>query len=112
VKTTLYPNRLTTRFWVHGLAFFILLFWGSSLSRGQQVLLTDNFNSASYGASVFNSSLGVDQSGTLAPVVYAIGGHSQDWQIQHGAGGQMLLVGWNGSLSGDLYASPNHNLFE
>jgi len=76
------------------------------------MLLSDNFDSASNGASVFNSTLSADQQGLLAPTSYAVAGHSQDWQIQHGNGGQMLLAGWNGGSWGDLYASLNHNFAE
>lgn len=73
------------------------------------VLLSDNYNSASNGASVFNQSLAADQQGFLAPLGYTVTGHGQDWQIQHGNGGQMLLAGWNGGSWADLYASLNHN---
>jgi autotransporter-associated beta strand protein len=73
------------------------------------LLLSDNFNSASYGASTFNATLGSDQQGLLAPIPYSIAGHTQDWQIQHGNGGAMLLAGWNGGLWGDLHASLNRN---
>lgn len=73
------------------------------------VMLSDNFNSTSNGANVFNSTLSADQQGLLAPTPYTVTGHSQNWQIQHGNGGQMLLAGWNGGVWGDLYASPDHN---
>lgn len=76
------------------------------------VLLSDNFNSASNGASVFNSTLSADQQGLLAPTTYTVAGHSQDWQIQHGNGGGMLLAGWNGGNWADLHASLNHNFAE
>ena len=72
-------------------------------------LLTDNFNSANGSAASFNSTPAVDQSGTLAPVTYSTANNSQNWQIQHGNGGQMLLAGSHDGLSGDLYASLDHN---
>ncbi len=73
------------------------------------VLLSDNFNSNSNGAAVFNSTLSADQQGLLAPTTYTVSGNSQDWQIQHGNGGGMLLAGWNGGNWADLHASLNHN---
>lgn len=76
---------------------------------GQQVLLTDSFDSASYSAAGFNSTLAVDQGGTRAPVGYTIAGYNADHKIQHGNGGQMLMAGWHDSQSLDLYASLNHN---
>lgn len=76
------------------------------------VLLSDNFDSNSFGASVFNSTLSSDQQGLVAPTTYTVTGNSQDWQIQHGNGGQMLLAGWNGGNWGDLHASLNHNFAE
>ena len=76
------------------------------------LLLSDNFNSTSNGVSVFNSTLAADQQGLLATTTYTVTGHSQDWQIQHGNGSEMLLAGWNGGTSADLYASLNHNFAE
>ena len=55
--------------------------------------LTDNFNSESYGAASFNSTIGIDQGGTLAGSSYSTYAPSADWQAQHGNGGTMLLVG-------------------
>ncbi|MFM2296441.1 MAG: hypothetical protein RL117_148 [Verrucomicrobiota bacterium] len=58
--------------------------------------LTDNFDSGSYGASSFNSSIASDQGGTLAGAAYSVYAPSADWQAQHGNGGGMLLVGDSG----------------
>ncbi|MCE9608818.1 MAG: DUF6055 domain-containing protein [Chthoniobacter sp.] len=73
------------------------------------VMLSDNFNSASGGASVFNSTLSADQQGLLAPTAYTVAGNNADYKIQHGNGGQMLMAGWFGGESLNLYASLNHN---
>lgn len=75
------------------------------------ILLTDNFNSESYGASVFNNTLASDQGGTVATVSYSLANYGQDWQIQHGNGGKMMLVGAGGDNSyiGDFYASLNRD---
>ncbi len=70
---------------------------------------TDNFDSGNYDASTFNSTLTLDQWGTIAPLTYTTANSSQGWQIQHGNGGQMLLAGWHAGISSDLYASLNHN---
>ena len=91
------------------LACFLTLLFGGSLCTGQQVLLTDSFDSPSFSAASFNSTLAVDQGGTLAPVGYTIAGYSADHKIQHGNGGQMLMAGWHDNQSLDLYASLNHN---
>ena len=94
-------------------------FFSSALSAAQlaavtvplagDVLLSDNFDSNSNGAGAFNSTLAADQQGLLAPLSYSVAGHAQDWQIQHGNGGRMLLAGWNGGIAANLYASLNHN---
>ena len=76
------------------------------------VMLSDNFDSASNGASSFNSTLSADQQGLLAPVTYTVTGHNADYKIQHGNGGQMLMAGWISGESLDLYASLNHNFAE
>lgn len=57
------------------------------------LLLSDHFNSASYGASAFNSTLANDQQGLLKPITYSVRTGGQDWQAQHGNGSVMLLVG-------------------
>ena len=72
-------------------------------------MLSDNFDSASNGASAFNSTLSADQQGLLAPLTYSVTGHDADYKIQHGNGGQMLMAAWYGGESLDLYASLNHN---
>lgn len=64
--------------------------------RTGQVLLDDHFNSVSESAVGFNSMIGADQQGTLAPVSYTVTTAGQDWQAQHGNGGEMLLVGDSG----------------
>lgn len=79
------------------------------ISQASTVLVSDNFNSESNGVSVFNNSLASDQSGTVAPISYTVGGHAHDWQIQHGNGGEMIQAGWHASASADLYASLNRN---
>lgn len=72
------------------------------------VLVADNFNSASYGVSVFNSTLAADQSGTIDPVSYTVANYSDDWNIQHGNGGVMIQAGWH-SGGRDLYTSLDRN---
>lgn len=78
-------------------------------ANGDSHLLTDNFISESYDASLFNSTLVADQSGALAPVTYTISNNSFGWQIQHGNSGRMLLAGWHDNNWGNLYASLDHN---
>ena len=73
------------------------------------VLLSDNFDSASNGASVFNSTLSTDQQGLLAPLTYSVTGHNADYKIQHGNGGQMLMAGWFNGEGLDLHAGLNHD---
>ena len=81
-----------------------------TLSSASTLLLSDNFNTVTtFGVSEFNSHLATDQSGILAPVTYAVAGYDQDYKIQHGNGGYMLLAGWFNSVSLDLYASLNTN---
>ncbi len=97
-------------------------FFSSALSAAQvqavtvplagDLLLSDNFDSASNTAAVFNSTLSTDQGGLFAPLSYTVAGNSQSWQIQHGNGGRMLLAGWNSGLGSDLYASLNYNFAE
>jgi len=82
--------------------------WPSG-SQPANVLLTDHFNSGSYGAGTFNSTLADDQQGPLAPLAYSVTGHDADYKIQHGNDGQMIMVGWYGGQSLDLRASLNHN---
>lgn len=60
------------------------------------LLLTDNFESASYGAASFNNTLAADQQGLLAPLAYSVATAGQDWQAQHGNGASMLLAGDSG----------------
>ena len=94
-------------------------FFSSALSAAQiaavtiplagDVLLSDNFDSASGGASSFNSTLSSDQQGLLTPLAYTVTGHNADYKIQHGNGGQLLMAGWFGGESLDLHASLNHN---
>lgn len=76
------------------------------------LMLSDNFNSPSYGASTFNSTLAADQQGLLAPTTYRVAGHNADYKIQHGNGGQLLMAGWLSGESLDLYASLNQNFAE
>jgi autotransporter-associated beta strand protein len=80
-----------------------------TLPLAGDVMLSDNFNSASNGASVFNSTLNSDQQGLLAPLAYTVTGHNADYKIQHGNGGQMLMAGWYNGEGLDLRASLNHN---
>lgn len=67
--------------------------WVVSSSTQASSHLTDNFDSASYGAASFNSTIAADQGGTLAGTSYSSYAPSADWQAQHGNGGAMLLVG-------------------
>lgn len=80
-----------------------------TLPLAGDVMLSDNFNSASNSASVFNSTLTTDQQGLLAPLAYTVTGHNADYKIQHGNGGQMLMAGWYNGEGLDLRASLNHN---
>jgi uncharacterized repeat protein (TIGR02543 family) len=73
------------------------------------LLLSDNFDSGSYTASSFNSTLAADQQGLLAPLNYSVTGYNADYKIQHGNGGQLLMASWFGGESLDLYASLNNN---
>ncbi len=66
------------------------------LSDVGSLLLSDSFNSESYSAADFNSTLAVDQQGLLAPTAYTVTTGGQGWQAQHGNGGTMLLVGDTG----------------
>lgn len=68
-------------------------------------LLTDNFNSPSFGASTFNNSLSADQSGSLATISYATSAAGGDWSTQHGNGNAMLIA--NGG--GNNWVSLNHD---
>jgi hypothetical protein len=60
------------------------------------LILSDTFESASYGAGKFNFTLAADQQGHLAPLAYSVATAGQEWQAQHGSGGAMLLVGDSG----------------
>ena len=77
------------------------------------VLLTDNFDTGSYGWDTFNNNLAADQTGTLGTVTYTLGtgGGGSEWTLQHSNGGHALLAspGWwnNGAM-----CSPNHNFAE
>ncbi|TAE74977.1 MAG: hypothetical protein EAZ65_02680 [Verrucomicrobia bacterium] len=68
-------------------------------------LLSDNFNSTSNGASVFNSTLAADQQGLLAPLAYTVSAPGGDWSTQHGNGGAMLIA--NGGNNN--WVSPNYD---
>jgi autotransporter-associated beta strand protein len=98
---------LRLRSWPSTLAALLAVIglFAASTGSAQTLLLSDNFNSESYEASVFNNTLATDQAGTLATVSYTLAGYSQEWQIQHGNGGKMLLYG----LAGDMYASLNYD---
>ncbi|MCB1131386.1 MAG: family 78 glycoside hydrolase catalytic domain, partial [Verrucomicrobiae bacterium] len=61
--------------------------------RTSQILLEDDFDSPNYRAEAFNDTLDVDQSGALAPSPYTITTAGEDWQAQHGNGGELILVG-------------------
>ena len=83
-----------------------------SARRTGQILLKDHFNTVSESAAGFNSMIGNDQQGTLAPLSYTVTTAGQDWQAQHGNGGAMLLVGDSGygastSLNQDFAAPAN-----
>ena len=77
-----------------------------ALTQTPNYLLSDNFDSPSYGASTFNNTLSADQSGQLAPLSYSVSTAGQDWQAQHGNGSAMLLVGDSGYAA---RTSPNQN---
>ncbi|MCU0796083.1 MAG: DUF6055 domain-containing protein [Akkermansiaceae bacterium] len=67
------------------------------------VLVSDNFNSASYGAGAFNSTLSADQQGLLAPLTYTVSAPGGDWSTQHGNGGAMLIA----NAGNNNWVSPN-----
>jgi autotransporter-associated beta strand protein len=67
------------------------------------VLLSDNFNSSSYGAGAFNSTLSADQQGLLAPLIYTVSAPGGDWSTQHGNGGAMLIA----NAGNNNWVSPN-----
>ena len=68
-------------------------------------LLTDNFNTPSYGASVFNNSLAADQAGSLATIPYTTSAPGGDWSTQHSNGNAMLIA----NAAGNNWVSPNHD---
>ncbi len=78
-------------------------------SQAPNLLISDSFDSPSYGASEFNSTLAADQRGFLAPLTYSITGQSENYKIQHGNGGRLLMAAWHGGQSLDLRASLNHD---
>ena len=81
-----------------------LLFVCASSLQASSVLLTDNFNTGSYGASTFNDSLATDQGGSLATISYTTSAPGGDWTTQHSNGGAMLIVN-----QGNNWASLNHD---
>lgn len=70
-------------------------------------LLTDNFNDANFDASTFNNNLTSTQGGSLAPISYSVYAPGSGYTVQHGNGGNMLVVG-NGGIPGGR-SSLNHN---
>jgi autotransporter-associated beta strand protein len=71
-------------------------------------LLTDNFNDANFDASTFNNNLASTQGGSLAPVSYSVSyTPGNGYTVQHGNGGNMLVVDNGGIQSGR--ASLNHD---
>lgn len=79
-------------------------------------LLSDNFNTVGVGNTAFNdiTSLAADQDGSLSPLSYAISSTGWDGYIQRGAGGRMLLAGYDfptsgSAFTGQMFASLNHN---
>ena len=78
---------------VRDLMAVVLVWLAGHQSRAQQLLVSDNFNSASFSAAGFNATLAADQQGLVAPVAYTVTTAGQDWQAQHGNGGMMLLAG-------------------
>ena len=69
------------------------------------VLLTDNFDTGSYGASTFNDYLAADQGGTLAAITFTMSAPGGDWSTQHSNGGGMLIA----NAAGNNWVSLNHN---
>lgn len=69
-------------------------------ASAQTTLLTDSFDSVVL-RDVFNSRLAADQTGTLAPLGYAILGQNWEGFIQSGNGGRMLLAGYDPNSPGD-----------
>lgn len=82
-----------------------LLFICASPLYASTVLLTDNFNTGSYGASTFNNYLSTDQGGSLATISYTTSSPGGDWTTQHSNGGAMLIA--NGG--GNNWVSLNHD---
>lgn len=68
-------------------------------------LLTDNFNSPSYGASTFNSYLAADQAGSLATISYTTSAPGGDWSTQHSNGDAILIA----NAGGNNWVSLNHD---
>lgn len=68
-------------------------------------LLTDNFNTGSYGASTFNNFLAADQGGSLATVSYSASAPGGDWSTQHSNGGAMLIA----NAGSNNWVSLNHD---
>jgi len=64
--------------------------------RTSQNLLEDDFDAPNESAMAFNATIGSDQQGLLAPLSYSVTTAGQDWQAQHGNGGEMILVGDSG----------------
>ncbi len=64
--------------------------------RTGRILLEDDFDTDSQSAAGFNSMTATDQQGALAPLSYSVTTAGQDWQAQHGNGGEMLLAGDDG----------------
>ena len=83
--------------------FALALSFGISVHAAP--LLTDNFNSPSFGASTFNNSLATDQAGSLATLTYTTSAPGGDWSTQHGNGGTMLIA--NGGNNN--WVSLNHD---
>jgi len=85
------------------LPFFALSLLAAGPASAQTILLTDSFDTSVFRDS-FNSRIAADQTGTLAPLGYAIAGDSWEGFIQSGNGGNLLLAGYdpNSPLEGDM----------
>jgi autotransporter-associated beta strand protein len=70
---------------------------------GGDVLVSDNFNSASNSSGAFNSTLSADQQGLLTPLAYTVSAPGGDWSTQHGNGGAMLIA----NAGNNNWVSPN-----
>lgn len=71
------------------------------------LLVNDNFNSTSLGSGNINSTLGADQTGSVATVGYSYYDAGGSYMINHGNGGAMEL--WGGFYGNKVWVSLNRD---